>query len=615
MNMNKENLYSSVLFIALLVLALIMAYGIEDYRIAGPPEEPEVEEEVVVEPDEPVEDAEIYTGSAEGFGGELVVEVSLEEDEIVGIEVIEHQETDDYFADAVPEVPERIIKAQSTDVDAVSGATETSEAVKAAVDAALAEAEIDEEVEAEVYTGSAEGYGGELVVEVSAENDTITAVEIVEHQETESFFEDAVPEMPDRILEAQSTEVDAVSGATETSEAIMAAVDEALAGIDTEPEEEPELDEGEIYEGTAEGYGGELTVEVTVDEDEILDVVVVEHVETEDLAEPALEEVPESIVASQSIDVDAVSGVTVTSEAIMAAAEEALIEAGVIDEDPEVEEEVDAEIYTGSAEGFGGELVVEVSLEEDEIVGIEVIEHQETDDYFADAVPEVPERIMEAQSTDVDAVSGATETSEAVKAAVDAALAEAEIDEVAGEIYQGTAEGYGGELQLEVEVKEGEILDVRIIEHEEHEETADYTLEELPERIVAAQSHDVDGISGVTVTSEAIMAAAEEALNEAGLIDEDPEVEEEVDAETYTGSAEGYGGELVLEVSLENDEIIGIEIIDHLETENFFEDAVPEMPERIIEAQSTEVDTVSGATETSEAIISAVEEALEAVAE
>lgn len=78
------------------------------------------------------------------------------------------------------------------------------------------------------------------------------------------------------------------------------------------------------YEGEAQGHNGPLRVEVTVTDGEISNVEVLEHVESEGIAEPALEQTPADIVSNNSTDVDAVSGVTVTSDAIKEAVDNAL---------------------------------------------------------------------------------------------------------------------------------------------------------------------------------------------------------------------------------------------------------------------------------------------------
>ncbi len=78
------------------------------------------------------------------------------------------------------------------------------------------------------------------------------------------------------------------------------------------------------YEGTAKGNGGDLKVSVVVDETSIKEVTVLEHLETEGLADPALEKVPTAIVSEQSLSVDTVTGATVTSNAIIDAVKSAL---------------------------------------------------------------------------------------------------------------------------------------------------------------------------------------------------------------------------------------------------------------------------------------------------
>ncbi|NBG87500.1 FMN-binding protein [Isachenkonia alkalipeptolytica] len=79
------------------------------------------------------------------------------------------------------------------------------------------------------YNGTAEGYGGELEVEVTIDNDEITGIEVVSHSETEGLGDQAFDDVIDQIIENQSTEdVEAVSGATESSDAVVDAVDNAL---------------------------------------------------------------------------------------------------------------------------------------------------------------------------------------------------------------------------------------------------------------------------------------------------------------------------------------------------------------------------------------------------
>lgn len=80
-----------------------------------------------------------------------------------------------------------------------------------------------------VYTGSGQGYRGAITVRVSVSAGKITDIEITDQNETPRYFSNAKGVI-DSILSAQSTEVDAVTGATISSEGIKAAVADALSG-------------------------------------------------------------------------------------------------------------------------------------------------------------------------------------------------------------------------------------------------------------------------------------------------------------------------------------------------------------------------------------------------
>lgn len=90
-------------------------------------------------------------------------------------------------------------------------------------------------------------------------------------------------------------------------------------------------------------------------------------------------------------------------------------------------------VYEGSANGMGGAVKVAVTVEDGKISGVEVLEHKETAGISDPAIEQIPQAIVEAQSTDVEAVTGATVTSEAIKEAVAAALS-GEGAEEAGEL-------------------------------------------------------------------------------------------------------------------------------------------------------------------------------------
>ncbi|MCX7711950.1 MAG: 4Fe-4S binding protein [Clostridia bacterium] len=79
-----------------------------------------------------------------------------------------------------------------------------------------------------VYQGTARGRRPGLTVSVTIKEDRIEKIEVVSHRESKGYFETPVKVIPNEIVSSQSTEVDAVSGATRTSDGIMNAVKDAL---------------------------------------------------------------------------------------------------------------------------------------------------------------------------------------------------------------------------------------------------------------------------------------------------------------------------------------------------------------------------------------------------
>lgn len=374
----------------------------------------------------------VYTGSGDGYNGPIEVEVTVENGEISNVEILSHSESDGISDPAIEQVPVSIVENNSTEVEVVSGATFSSEGIMAAVNNALSgeageatgsddEAEDEDDVAVVpadteypdgTYEATVDGHNGPLTVVVTVEGNVITEVEVTEHEETDGLADPAIEEVPAAIVSSNSTDVDVVSGATVTSETIMAAVEEALGGEQAEADGPVVKGVSYVdgtYEATADGHNGPVSVSVTITNSEIADVAVTEHEETDGLADPAIEEVPAAIVENNSTEVEAVSGATYTSEAIMAAVDQALLDAAIA--------------YEVTVEGHNGPVTVVVELAEDNsITSVEVTEHEETDGLADPAIAEVPAAIVEKNSTDVDTVSGATVTSEAIIEAVDLIL-------------------------------------------------------------------------------------------------------------------------------------------------------------------------------------------------
>lgn len=84
--------------------------------------------------------AGVYTASAEGYSGPVTVEVEFDGSSILSVHVLSHSETVNISDRAIDEIPSQIVKAQTWDVDAVSSATFTSDAIREAVRDCLAQA-------------------------------------------------------------------------------------------------------------------------------------------------------------------------------------------------------------------------------------------------------------------------------------------------------------------------------------------------------------------------------------------------------------------------------------------------------------------------------------------
>ena len=231
---------------------------------------------------------------------------------------------------------------------------------------------------------------------------------------------------------AVNSNIDAVTGATISSSAVVACVNAASKYVQ-------EAGAAGVLTGTADGFGGPITVSVTMDGDKIAAVEVVSNSETPEIAGAALEQIPAAIVAANSADVDIVSGATYTSNGIINAVKNALESAGSA-----------GGALTGTADGFMGPITVSVTMDGDTITAVEVVSNSDTPEIAGAALEQIPAAIVAANSPDVDVVSGATYTSNgiinAVKNAISGTSPEPEPEatpeptqaaQTAAEAYQG----------------------------------------------------------------------------------------------------------------------------------------------------------------------------------
>lgn len=212
-----------------------------------------------------------YTGTAKGHNSDVKVTATFSSTEITKVELDVSGETEAIGGVAAEELTNQIMKAQSADIDGVSGATETGNAVKAALEDAISQATGTTEEKAALkdgtYTETAAGFGvtGLMKGEVTIKDNKIEDIKIVEETDslTGQWFKVAEEKLIPRIIEAQSTGVDSITGATTSSGAIKTIVSEAIEEAggkasqwNTAVEKSTEVKKLEGYDTIVVGLGG-----------------------------------------------------------------------------------------------------------------------------------------------------------------------------------------------------------------------------------------------------------------------------------------------------------------------------------------------------------------------
>ena len=189
-----------------------------------------------------------FTGEGVGYGGKVNVQVTVASKQITSVDILSHNDTDEFFNKAKNTVVSEILTQQTWEVDSVSGATYSSRGIKEAVCNALT-GQVSSSTEPEkvgpssslktnsfqvsawadgTYTGSANGFGGSIKVQVTILAGKITSIKVLSHSgETGSYYSKATG-IIGRILKSQTPNVDTISGATYSSNGIREAVKNAL---------------------------------------------------------------------------------------------------------------------------------------------------------------------------------------------------------------------------------------------------------------------------------------------------------------------------------------------------------------------------------------------------
>ena len=324
----------------------------------------------------------IYQGSGTGFGGTITVQVTISGGKIASIEILSAAgETGSYFASAKG-VISKMISGQTPNVDAVSGATYSSNGIIQAVQDALSKAAntdakttptptVKPVVTAKptpkpasipkpaenvtykdgTYSAEAEGFDGPVKVTITIKNGKITKITNT-NTDTKEYFSKAWSKIQPAILKKQGVYgVDTVSGATFSSNGILEAAQKALAKAETTakpttkptatpaptegpaPTETPDTPVSEYQDGTytgkARGYSGFVTITLTIKDGKITEIANT-NTDTGSYFRKAWKVLQPAILERQSADgIDTVSGATYSSQGILGGAQQALASAKI----------------------------------------------------------------------------------------------------------------------------------------------------------------------------------------------------------------------------------------------------------------------------------------------
>ena len=321
--------------------------------------------------------------------------------------------------------------------------------------------------------------------------------------------------------------------------------------------------------------------------------------------------------------------------------------------------------YQGSGTGFGGTVTVQVTVADGKITGIDILDASgETPSYFASARG-VVSKILAGQTPNVDAVSGATYSSNGIIQAVQNALSKAGAAEVStvetdkntkkkktntsttkpvviskptGDVaykdgtYTAQAEGFDGPVKVTVTIKNGKITVITNTNTDTKEYFGKAWAKIRPAILKKQAVYGVDTVSGATFSSNGILEATQKALEKAAVkkttsptptptaapAPVKPDTGDSSDTDnklykdgTYSGRARGYSGFVTITLTIRDGKITEVNNTNS-DTMSYFRKAWRHLQPSILEKQSADgIDTVSGATFSSNGILEAARSALE----
>ncbi len=235
--------------------------------------------------------------------------------------------------------------------------------------------------------------------------------------------------------------------------------------------------------------------------------------------------------------------------------------------------------YEGSGTGFhGGITTVSVTVKNDKITDISTVSYQDNDPFYNKAYPTVTSEIISNQSPEVDTVSGATFSSNGIMNAVADALSKAKVSSVESAVSSAMSSS------------ESEAPDTQENQNTEQGITSS---------AASSASQASSASSKASASSKSPASSASSSASNGQYKDG-----------TYSGTGNGFRGATTVSVAVSGGKITDISVESYQDDDRFFNRAYSQVTQEILSSQSAEVDAVSGATFSSNGIMSAVADAL-----
>ena len=471
-----------------------------------------------------------------------------------------------------------------------------------------------------VFIGEADGFVAPIRVSVTVENGYITAIKVLEQNDTEAMFAMAQDGIIPAVLQANGTDgVDTVSGATYSSQGLLDAIADALCRDCAETADTQALPtqytDG-VYIGEAQGYMGKIQVSVTITDGSITAVKVLEYSDDTAIFAMARDSiVPAVIAANSAANVDTVSGATYSSNGLLDAIANALLGTPV---QTEAEENAPFEdgVFIGEAQGYSGKIRVSVTVEDNRITAIKVLDQNDSEALFAMARESILPAVIAANTTEgMDTVSGATYSSQGLLDAIAEALCSecaetADIPSIMEThpdgIFVGEAQGYTGKVEVAVSITDGVITAVQVLNQSDTDAIFAMAKDSIIPAVLAANSvSGVDTVSGATYSSRGLLDAILNAISKP------VPMEYAYTDGTYQGEGEGYHGAITVSVTIANGSIAEIELLESADNQTIVTTLTDTLFPLVLESNTTDgVDAIADATYSSQGLLAAITDAL-----